>query len=178
MILSNSEEQDDANNAYLIFRLGDEYYATPLLQVREVVEKQLPKHIPNTVDSYLGVINIRGEIVGAIDLRIKFGHKPAPSLTEALIVFDTEQGVIAALADQLEGVHNIQSSAIKTKPNIGSKISIDYIIAMAHFNKKILTIIDLHKILAAEEIVQLHNNQELKKENIKTDNNLDKGNTI
>ena len=144
--------QEESENSFLVFRLGSEYYATPLLQVREVVEKQIPKQVPNTADSYLGVINIRGEIVGAIDLRIKFGQEPIRTETEALIVFETEHGVLAALADQLEGVYQISPSSIKPKPNIESNIPIDFIIAMANFKHHILTIIDLHKILTVDEI--------------------------
>ena len=150
--MSKHLEQDESDNSFLVFRLGSEYYATPLLQVREVVEKQTPKQVPNTADSYLGVINIRGEIVGAIDLRIKFGQKPLATETEALIVFETEHGVLAALADQLEGVYQINSSSIKPRPNIESNIPIDFIISMANFKNHILTIIDLHKILTTDEI--------------------------
>jgi purine-binding chemotaxis protein CheW len=93
-------------------------YGTQLLQVREVIEKQEAKPVPNTIDSYLGVINVRGEIIGAIDLRIKFGYPIVEEVQKnsAMIVFNTSSGAIAVLTDKLEGVFQLNLVEKYQKP--------------------------------------------------------------
>ncbi len=57
---------------YLIFSLASELYAVDLLQVKEVIKHNEVKPIPFMVNHFKGIINIRGQIVSVIDLRIKF----------------------------------------------------------------------------------------------------------
>ena len=91
------ENQDDTESGdrYLVFRLGDEAYATSLLGVREVLEFQTPKPIPNAIAALLGVINIRGQIIGVLDLRLRFGI-PAARDRGSMMVFDLEGDASAA----------------------------------------------------------------------------------
>lgn len=67
--------ENESENKFLVFSVGEELYASPLLSIREVLEFQPPKPMPNMVHYFTGVINVRGAIVGVIDLRTKFGHE-------------------------------------------------------------------------------------------------------
>ncbi|MHA0111797.1 chemotaxis protein CheW, partial [Klebsiella pneumoniae] len=74
---------------YLLFRLGAELYGTPLLEVREIIEWQACKSIPHVSNYFLGVINLRGQITGVIDLRRRFGIHEENNDTQVLMVFAT-----------------------------------------------------------------------------------------
>lgn len=158
--MSINEENKDL---YLVFSLNEEMYGTQLLQVREVIEKQEAKPVPNTIDSYLGVINVRGEIIGAIDLRIKFGYPIVEEVQKnsAMIVFNTSSGAIAVLTDKLEGVFQLNLVEKYQKPKIESKIPNDHIIGMYQFKDNIITVIDLFSIVDRQEIADanIHNNE-------------------
>ncbi|KAB8039637.1 hypothetical protein GCL60_05090 [Silvanigrella paludirubra] len=160
--------EEESKDLYLVFKLNEEIYGTQLLQVREVIESQNPKPIPNTIHSYMGVINVRGEIVGTIDLRIRFGY-PVPEIppkNSAMIIFNTTGGSIAVLTDQLEGVFHLNFMENSQRPKIESKIPNDYILGMHQFNDKIITIIDLHSILDKQEITNLSSIQLSSKDSI------------
>lgn len=144
----NDLEQD----RYLLFTLNQETYATPLMGVREVVEMQKSKPIPHTIPSFLGVINIRGEIVGVMDLRLRLGYEVSASPMEAMMVFDTENGSIAAIVDQMEGVVKIQPDLIDRRPSIESRLPLDYLIGVGRLKERLVTIIDMSKVLAKEEV--------------------------
>ena len=149
---------EESKDLYLVFRLNQEIYGTQLLQVREVIESQTPKPVPNTIHSYLGVINVRGEIVGAIDLRKRFGYtvNENPSKNSAMILFNTTSGAIAVLTDQLEGVFHLNFLEHSQKPKIESNIPNDYILGMCQFKEKIITIIDINSILDNQEIIHFN----------------------
>ncbi len=145
---------EDADR-YLLFSVGDELYGTPLLGVREVVEPQTAKPIPNTVKFFTGVINIRGQIVGVIDLRIRFGVAPDEEGGRAMIVFDTENGPIAALVDQVESVVNIPDDLINRRPNLKTEVSTEFLIGIGQYSERLVTLIDLNKTLSAEDLAFL-----------------------
>jgi len=155
MVNFNHHEENEKENRYLLFWLGQELYGTPLLGVREVVEYQKAKPIPNTVKSFIGVINIRGSIVGAFDLRLRFGYPAQASKITAMMVFETGDSAIAAVTDKMEGVVAISENSIESKPKIEARVNLDFIIGVASIGDRLVTLIDLTKVLQAEEIANL-----------------------
>jgi len=77
----NTKRAANSIDNFIVFRLEKELYATPLLSVKEIVEIQLIKPVPYTPSYYLGIMNLRGEVISVIDLKKKFGTNPLNSHT-------------------------------------------------------------------------------------------------
>jgi purine-binding chemotaxis protein CheW len=140
-------------NRYLLFEVGKELYGTPLLDVREVVEYQEPKFMPNMVSHFVGVINIRGSIVGVIDLRKRFGEKSNSNVKTAMLVSDTPQGTIAAIVDRVDSVISIDQKSIDEKPPVVTSVKQDYLTGVAKAKDRLVTIVELQKLLGDENLV-------------------------
>lgn len=140
-------------NRYLLFEVGKELYGTPLLDVREVVEYQEPKFMPNMVSHFVGVINIRGSIVGVIDLRKRFGEKTDGNAKTAMLVSDTPQGTIAAIVDRVDSVISIEQSMIDEKPPVITSVKQEYLTGVAKAKDRLVTIVELQRILGDENLV-------------------------
>ncbi len=136
---------------FLIFKIGEETYGSPLLSVREVLEYQKPKFMPNMVRHFAGVINVRGAIVGVIDMRIKFGLKHSDGERLAMLLCDTERGAVAAIVDQVESVLTIDDKDLDLDPPVQTKLGKEYLVGVAKNQDKLITIINLHKSLTEEE---------------------------
>ena len=134
---------DPEADTYLVFTLSDGLYATPLLAVREVVEYKTPKPLPNTRPSFLGVINVRGEIVGIVDLAMKLGGKATKVQRPTLLVIGTEEGALAAVVDEVVSVVRIEASAIDRQSH-GENI--------ARLDERLVTLLDLKRVVSASEI--------------------------
>jgi purine-binding chemotaxis protein CheW len=145
---------DDAR--FLLFRIGGQLYGTPLLGLREVVEPQEPKPIPNTVSFFSGVINIRGQVVGVVDLRKRFGCEASKLPRMALMVFSTESGPLGALVDEIECVVKIPATKIESKAVIRTQVPADYFIGIGNQDGRLISLIDLNKILGTEELKAAH----------------------
>ena len=145
---------DDAR--FLLFRIGGQLYGTPLLGLREVVEPQEPKPIPNTVSFFSGVINIRGQVVGVVDLRKRFGCEASKLPRMALMVFSTESGPLGALVDEIECVVKIPATKIESKAVIRTQVPADYFIGIGNQDGRLISLIDLNKILGPEELKAAH----------------------
>ncbi|MBP9837264.1 MAG: purine-binding chemotaxis protein CheW [Proteobacteria bacterium] len=152
--IESHELQEEATR-YLIFKVCDEVYGTPLLGVREVVEFHQPKTIPNTTSYFAGVINIRGEIVGVIDLRKRFGYNVEENNGVAMIVFSTAEGTIAAIVDKVEAVIELQSNQIEARPNVKTKVRLDYLLGIGKHKDQLITLVDLNGVLAIEDLVSI-----------------------
>ncbi|MCX6119800.1 MAG: chemotaxis protein CheW, partial [Proteobacteria bacterium] len=159
--LHPNQAQDESNddNKYIVFSLNGELYGTRLLDVREVVEPVYTKSVPNTVSFFHGVCNLRGQIIGVIGLRERFGIETDPTKTAILMVFDTESGAIAAKADRIENVSVIDPINIERNPNIVTNIPHRYIVGIAKFENRLITLIDLKSVLTFEEISEIGNSK-------------------
>jgi purine-binding chemotaxis protein CheW len=147
------EKSDD--HKYILFYLGNEIYATPLTYTREVVEVLPTKTIPNTVSSFLGVCNLRGQIVGVVDLKKRFSIESSTSRVGVYFVFDVAQGVMAAKVDDILCVDVIEPESIENEPNLVSSVPQKYIVGIAKYKNSLVTLVDFRKVLSQEEVLDL-----------------------
>lgn len=145
----------DSGSRYLLFSLGGELYGTPILGVREVLEPQPVKPIPNAVKYFCGVINVRGEIVGVVDLRLRFGHPAVDTPTRAFVVFDSAVGPIGAVVDKVEMVASLGEEDIERNPRIETDVPSDFLIGVGKFEDRLVSLIDFNKALGAEDLSRL-----------------------
>ncbi len=144
---------------YLIFQLGGDVYGTPILGVREVVEPQPIKPIPNAVDHFAGVMNVRGEIVGVVDLRLRLGLVKLDVPQQSIVIFDSAVGPVGAIVDKVEFVVDIPDSDIEKKPKIETKVPVDYLLGIGKYKDRLVSLIDFNRALGAEELSQLRSSK-------------------
>ena len=144
---------DSEKDAYLVFTLHDGLYATPLLDVREVVEFKSPKALPNTKPAFLGVINIRGEIIGVIDLSVRLGGPAVQGTRLSLLVISSNDGAISALVDEVQSVVQIEPSKIEKYSKGQHEGDSGY--GVARLDDRLVTIIDLKKVIDSSDIANL-----------------------
>lgn len=156
----SSEGQEDGSvdqrsDRYLFFQLGDVTMASPLMEIREVIETVSYQTMPNTVPYFKGIANIRGEVVGIVDLSEMLNIKKMEEEREALIVFDTVHGALALLVGKVKGVQSIEMSAIEQKPHIKSRVPQGYLFGIAKVNDELISVIELQKILTDDDMITM-----------------------
>lgn len=153
--MNNPQPQDDSLDKYIVFQMGTELFATSLLEVREVIEPQEPKPIPNMARFFKGVINIRGEIIGVIDLREKMGistnEKPLCQL-----VFDTPNGPLAAIVDKVQSVIPYDIATLERRTNMNQGVDHSYFIGLGKVDETIVTFISLPKVISEEALTAIN----------------------
>ena len=133
---------------YLVFCLGGLQYATPLMAAREVIEVPSFRSIPNTKNYFLGIANLRGEVVGLIDLRAKLGLPTDRSDRNSIIIYESESGALGAMIDEIKGVINLDSKDITRDVSIKTSVPQKFLTGVGKINEKDLVIVlDLKKIL-------------------------------
>lgn len=100
-------------NQYVIFRLGSEFYGIKIDNV-ETIERIMPiTRVPKAHTYINGVINLRGEIVPIIDLRLRLGLEKKEYDSETRIIVNKMQDMmIGYIVDSASEVKEIPASLI------------------------------------------------------------------
>ncbi|HTQ54270.1 MAG TPA: chemotaxis protein CheW [Bryobacteraceae bacterium] len=142
---------------YLTFRLGDEVFATDVAKVREVLDFTTITKIPRTPDFMRGVINLRGNVVPVVDLRLCFAMSKTEKTVNTCIVVvemvvDDESNIIGALADSVEEVIDLEPEHIQPPPRIGTHIRTDFIRGVGKRDGQLIMILDIDRVFSADEL--------------------------
>ena len=142
---------------YLTFKLGDEVFGVDVAQVREILDYIKITKVPQTPDYMCGVINLRGNVVPVIDMRLKFGlEKTNTTVNTCIIVVEVEleegNTILGALVDSVQEVFELDPEDIEPSPKIGTKLKIDFIKGMGKRDDNFIIILNIDKVFTSEEI--------------------------
>jgi len=113
----------------MVFVLDEEEYAAPIREIKEVINIPEIIPLPGTPESVRGILNLRGEIVAAIDLEKRF-HQTREHKTEQqhVIIIQRENDFFGVIVDEVIEVLQIPVSLIKETHELSiSKIHTDYV---------------------------------------------------
>ncbi len=154
-----SETKTQLSERYLVFSLGTERYALPLLDVKEVIAVPEFTPIPFTPSHFLGMMNLRGQVISVIDLRLKFGMKPQPSTETSVIICDFSSVTVGVVVDSINSVLSCTTDQIQPKPQIESSKKTEYIMGVTKADDRLVVIIDISKALDMSDLAAIKNAQ-------------------
>ncbi len=142
---------------YLAFSLKNEEYAVPLLSVKEVIAMPEVTPVPHTPPHFLGIMNLRGQVISIVDLRVKFGMKVQDSKNEetGVIIFDFGDFTMGGVVCSINSVMALSGADIQPKPEVMSHVKTDYITGVAKKNDKLIVILDVVKAFDISERVKM-----------------------
>ncbi len=158
--MENSRRRTLTGTRYLNFTLENENYCMEILRVKELMGMTDITPLPQTPDFIQGVINLRGQIIPIIDLRVKFGiaFVPYTKRTSIIVVeidYEGDRLLMGIVVDAIQEVIAIPDEKINNLPYINSKIKADYIRGVAETPEGLKIVLDVVKILNDEDFVTL-----------------------
>lgn len=100
---------------YIVVKLGDEKYGIDISNVDNIVRMQRITRVPKSQPYYVGVINLRGEVVPIMSLRRRFGLEEDvySAATRIIIIHMEDQSMIGFVVDEVQEVVNLDPSTIE-----------------------------------------------------------------
>ena len=93
---------------YLLFKLGIEEYGIDIAQITAIEELQQITAIPDMPDFVKGVINLRGKVIPAVDLRLRFGLEEREyDDRTCIVIVSVDADSIGLIVDIVSEVHEI-----------------------------------------------------------------------
>ena len=152
----DDEDDDTMKDKYLTFYLGNEVYGIDIYHVIEIVGIQKITEIPDMPDYVKGVINLRGQVIPVMDVRIRFKMSQLQyNDRTCVIVTRMEDEHIGLVVDMVEEVVSIPEHDISPPPKVGKKTSREYIKGMGKTGSDVKIILDVNKLLFETELQEL-----------------------
>jgi purine-binding chemotaxis protein CheW len=141
-----------ANRQYCTFYLGEQCYGLDVLAVQEVVRSQPLTQVPLAHAVVRGLMNLRGQIVTAIDLRRRLDLPPRDNGRESVnVVLQTEDGSVALLVDEVGEVLEVAEEQFERPPETLAGPSRHLILGAYKLPDRLLVILDSKRIVSVPE---------------------------
>lgn len=133
---------------YCTFQLGDLYLGVPVTKVQEVLRAHERTRIPLVSPVVDGLINLRGEIVTALDMRRRLDLPPRDDGAEAMhVVIRSDEGVVSLLVDEIRDVLDVEDVDFEPVPPTLTGPCRDLVTAIFKLEDSLLLILDTERLL-------------------------------
>lgn len=145
---------------FLTMTLGNELFAIDIFSVREILDYTDITRIPQTPDFMRGVVNVRGNAVPVVDLKMKFGLGQVEQTLNTRIVIveikrDDMVSVMGALADSVKEVLELETDRIDPPPRMGAAVRADFIRGIGKHGDRFILVLDVDKVFSSDEIMDI-----------------------
>ncbi|MDQ8162753.1 MAG: chemotaxis protein CheW [Gemmatimonadota bacterium] len=143
---------------YCTFWVGSLYLGTDVHRVQEVMRTLEMTPVPLAPPAVRGLINLRGQIVTAIDLRRRLGLPERPDGQEPMnVVMRTDDGAVSLLVDEIGDVIEVNEAAFEPPPDTLKGEARALIKGVYKLNGQLLLILDSVKTASTETALALIN---------------------
>ncbi|WOI37268.1 chemotaxis protein CheW [Alteromonas sp. CI.11.F.A3] len=138
---------------YLSFVLADEHYALDIKTVKEIRGYEQVTKIANAPAFIKGVINLRGDIVPIVDLRLKFNVGEA-TYTEFTIVImlNIQDRIVGIVVDGVSDVIRLMEEQILAPPEFGVAFDSRYLHGLADVDGQMVILVNIESLITSEEM--------------------------
>lgn len=149
----SSENEDTLKNMYLTFRLGNEDYGIEIRYVIEIVGMQKITGVPDMPNFVKGVVNLRGQVIPVLDMRIRF-HMESRDYDErtCIVVVNINGTPVGLVVDTVNEVRNIDDEQISPPPKSAGANSAQYIQGMGKVNEEVIILLEGQRLLNDHEL--------------------------
>ena len=127
----------------VVFKLGDEHFAVETEMVQSINDMMVITKVPKAPNYIRGLINLRGSIKSLVDINLLLNVTSSKE-QHNIIILNIKDEEIGISVDEVEEVLDIDENLIDTLDNEQKQ---DYIKGIVNYDKKLLTIIDIEKLL-------------------------------
>lgn len=145
---------------YVTFTLGRELFGVEVTRTREILSLTPVTRVPQTPDYMLGVINLRGQVVPVVDMRLKLGL-PAGKKTEDTCIIvvevqvDGETITVGALADAVREVLEVRADQIEPPPKLGTRMKTEFITGMGKIDEQFMILLNIDRVFNTDELAMV-----------------------
>ena len=147
-VLTNEE-----TTQYIVIKIGVEQFGIDIKYVDNIVRMQHITRVPKVANYLKGVINLRGEVIPVMSLRLKMDLEEAPETkTTRIIILKLEQhGTIGIIVDEVREVVTLGTSQIEKVAHDNRDDSINFLTGVGKYNGELISLLDLNAVATEKE---------------------------
>jgi len=158
--VKDEQTVSDSQQEFLTFVLGEENYALDIMTVKEIRGYESVTKIAKAPPYIKGVLNLRGDIVPIIDLRIKFevGKATYDEFTIVIMLMIGDR-VVGIVVDEVSDVIKVDADDIRPAPEFGVAFDSAYLHGLTTINEQMIILVNIEKLISSDELGLYDNSQ-------------------
>ena len=137
-----------AKQQFCTFFLDDLFFGVEVEKVQEVLRYQEMTRVPLAPPAVRGLINLRGQIVAAIDLRCRLELSEYRGAQPMNVVVQSDDGATSLLVDQIGDVWEVEEEAFEPAPQTLQGVARELIRGTYKLKDRLLLVLDLELLLS------------------------------
>ena len=133
---------------YIVIKLGNEQYGIDIKYIDNIVRMQHITRVPKVAEYLKGVINLRGEVIPVMSLRLKM-DLPEDEIAKAtrIIILKLEQhGTIGVIVDEVREVVTLSMDQIEKMAYDGKEDRVNFVSAVGKRENELISLLDLNAV--------------------------------
>jgi purine-binding chemotaxis protein CheW len=143
------------HKSYCTFTLDGLTCGVEVLRVQEVIRYQQMTQVPLADRVVAGLINLRGQVVSAIDLRLRLGLTMRDETSEPMnVVVRTSEGPVSMLVDEIGDVIDADPGSFESAPDTLNSTLRELVSGVYKLDGSLLLVLDIDRALELGELVE------------------------
>ncbi len=137
------------NREYCTFYVGGHHFGIDVLKVQEITRYQEMTRVPLASSVVRGLINLRGQIVTALDMRRRLQFDDRPMDQQPInVVVQTDDGAVSLLVDEIGDVMKVSDQLFEQPPDNLRPPARDLIRGAYKLPDRLLLILDAERLVS------------------------------
>jgi len=150
--VGNGMQKINISGKYVLFKINRNEYGIDIDKIVSIEKVASITRVPSVPNYIKGIINLRGDIIPVIDLRVPFEIEESEDTDDTrIIVMKTEYGDVGFKVDSVSEVVTLTENEIEDVGNINEDLKMEYILGIGKIGESVITLFDIEKLLSQEE---------------------------
>jgi purine-binding chemotaxis protein CheW len=136
-----------SDQLYATFWVGTTYFGVDATSIQEVLRSQLLTRVLGSGPEVKGLLNLRGQVVVAIDLRERLAIKPPDADSDVLnVVAVTPHGPVSFLVDEIGDVLDANADELERPPETLGEPLRSLVTGVHKLDERLMLVLDVAKV--------------------------------
>ena len=134
---------------FIVIRLGDEQYGINIKYIDNILRMQKITRVPNVAPYLKGVINLRGEVIPVMSIRIKMGLEEdvVTKASRIIIIKMEQQGMIGVIVDEVKEVVTLETEQVEKVAYDSKDEKDNFISGVGKCEGGLISLLDLNLVM-------------------------------
>ena len=144
-------ENSQTARSYCTFRIDGLLFGVQVHKVQEVLKNQPTTAVPLAPETVHGLMNLRGQIISALNVRCRLGLPSTDPDQSMNVVLRSDDGPISLLVDEIGDVIRVEESQFEPVPDTVQGTQRELTLGAYKLDNQLLLILDTDQIVTAED---------------------------
>ncbi|MCI5585677.1 MAG: chemotaxis protein CheW [Lachnospiraceae bacterium] len=147
--MDNTKKFADVNQ-YIVISVGDEQFGIDIKYIDNIVKMQHITRVPNVASYIKGIINLRGEVIPVMSLRLKMGmENDVETKASRIIILRLEQvGMLGVIVDEVREVLTLEEDDVEKVVSDNKEERDSFVFAVGKYGESLVSLLDLNSVVA------------------------------